>query len=334
MIRLTLFLALALLPLFCGGDINANKQILLVKFAAVSEYESALVDLASRYHGAACQRRGVSAVGGYPLYVLSIGDPAKPAIMLEAELHGRHEWKGTHLLLDYLRRLPELNPGLLDRYRIVVVPMANPYGYFSGAYHNGHAYSDGVNPRFAGVNLNRQFSYRWRECPLLAPGFWEKDLYKAFRTPDFYAGKGPAPFSEPETRLLRDLVLAEKPVAYISLHVMGVNPALIPSGENYNIVIWHGPSLRLDVLKMLKKNICPTVDARHRETSALGNVDGGPLPADYPESPQSYLWTQEVLGIPSFVLEAGDAYNDEYLIDLYDTVLQQDIERLAIDELH
>jgi len=315
-----------LLPLFCAGDINAEKQ-LLVKFATMREYESALAGLVSGFGEATYQRRGTSAVGDYPLYVLSIGDPAKPAIMLEAELHGRHEWKGTHLLLEYLRRLPQLNPGLLDRYRIIAVPMANPYGYFHGVYHNGRAYSDGVNPRFAGVNLNRQFPYHWRECPSLAPGFWEKDLYKAFRAPDFYAGKGPAPFSEPETRLLRDLVLAEKPAAYICLHVMGVNPALIPSGKNYNIVVWHGPSLRFDVLKMLRDDVLPVVDARPRETSALGSVNGGPLPADYPESPQSYLWTQEVLGIPSFVLEAGDAYSDIYLIDLYNSVLELSIER-------
>ena len=289
-----------MIPLICDGGrpaLSANEQGASLKFASIREYEAALLDLAARYDGAFYQREGTSAVGDYPLYVVRIGDPALPPIMLEAELHGRHEWRSTHFLLDYLRRLPELNPRLLERHSIIAVPMSNPYGYFNGTYHNGHAYSDGENRPFAGVNLNRQFSYQWEDCPRLAEDYWTNDLYKAYRTADFYAGKGPVPYSEPEARLLRDLVLTHRPAAYIALHVMGVNPAI--SAENRGITVWYGPSQPHDILALLRDEIVPAVDARHEEKSIPSAAGGGVLPATYPGLSQSYVWTRgRIIAIP------------------------------------
>jgi len=294
------------------------------KFNSIREYESTLAMLVASYKAAEYHRQGTSAVDDYPLYVISIGNPELPVIMFEAEIHGRHEWKATHLLLNYLRRLPQLNPGLLEHYSIIAVPMVNPYGYFHTTYHNGHVYSNGWDRPFYGVNLNRQFPYHWQYCQV-SQDYWTNPIYAEYRTPDFYSGKGPKPFSEPETCLLHDLVLKYHPVAYIALHVMDINPEFNNMTKNYNIQIWYGKSQQHDLMAMLREKVLPVLDARHDETSMLGQVSGGALPETCLELCQSYLWTQEVMGIPSFVIEAGQDYSDDYLTDLYSTVLQHGV---------
>lgn len=70
---------------------------------------------------------------------------------------------------------------------VALLPVANPDGAERATRYNAR-----------GVDLNRNFSFNWR--------------------PDGLEPGGPAPWSEPESRALRDFILAWKPSKIISLH--------------------------------------------------------------------------------------------------------------------
>jgi protein MpaA len=70
---------------------------------------------------------------------------------------------------------------------VALVPLANPDGFFAESRYNRN-----------GVDLNRNFPYRWR--------------------PDSVESPGPAPLSEPESIALHDLMLTLRPARIVSLH--------------------------------------------------------------------------------------------------------------------
>lgn len=70
---------------------------------------------------------------------------------------------------------------------VILIPMANPDGFVSGSRYNASL-----------VDLNRNCDAEWR--------------------PDSIEPSGPHPWSEPETRAIRDLILAFEPAKIVSLH--------------------------------------------------------------------------------------------------------------------
>ena len=125
----------------------------------------------------------------------------KPALFYTGTIHAR-EWIGIELSLAFAQHIIEhieYDPRLkriLDSTTLYMVPCANPDGFeysrnhFSFWRKNRRKNADGS----FGVDLNRNFSVGF------APS-------KA-TTSNVYSG--PEPFSEPETRALRDFVLAHK----------------------------------------------------------------------------------------------------------------------------
>ncbi len=105
---------------------------------------------------------------------------AQPTLILGG-IHG-NEPATVHLLQEFLE--PHL---AALRVPVVIVPLCNP---------DGHALDSRYNAR--GVDLNRNCGYQW------APGSLEPS--------------GPAPWSEPETCALRDLILNLRPRHVVSLH--------------------------------------------------------------------------------------------------------------------
>jgi murein peptide amidase A len=123
-------------------------------------------------------------VRGRPIRLVERGDETSSRVVLVVGcIHG-NECAG----LAVTRRLVRSSPA---RFRLLVVPNLNPDGYAAGTRQNAR-----------GVDLNRNFRARWR-----ARGSpWDPEY------------PGPRPFSEPETRLARRLVLRERPDVTIWYH--------------------------------------------------------------------------------------------------------------------
>ena len=125
----------------------------------------------------------------------------KPALFYTGTIHAR-EWIGIELslsfakyILDHIDYDPQLN-AILDKTTLYMVPCANPDGFEYSRNHfafwrkNRRKNPDGSY----GVDLNRNFSI----------GFAPNKNY----TSNVYSG--PEPFSEPETRALRDFFLSHE----------------------------------------------------------------------------------------------------------------------------
>ena len=125
----------------------------------------------------------------------------KPALFYTGTIHAR-EWIGIELSLAFAKYIVEhidydpLLNAILDETTLYMVPCANPDGFeysrnhFSFWRKNRRKNPDGSY----GVDLNRNFSV----------GFAPNKNY----TSNVYSG--PEPFSEPETRALRDFFLAHE----------------------------------------------------------------------------------------------------------------------------
>jgi len=86
-------------------------------------------------------------------------------------------------------------PEELQTTRLVVVPCVNPDGIWYGQSENGIGRCNGQ-----GIDINRDFDY-----------YWQYSSDSKYHT-------GSAPFSTPEARILRDLVLKEKPDIILDFH--------------------------------------------------------------------------------------------------------------------
>jgi beta-N-acetylhexosaminidase len=139
---------------------------------------------------------------GRPIELVRRGDPAAPTtVLVVGSIHGTEP--AGHAVIAQLRRMP-VPAGL----RLLLVPTANPDGVAAGTRQNAR-----------GVDLNRNFPFRWRGHG---------------RPFDTYF-PGPAPASEPETRAMQALVRREHPAVTVWYHqhlhlvtlVPGANAALI-----------------------------------------------------------------------------------------------------------
>ncbi|HET9102066.1 MAG TPA: M14 family zinc carboxypeptidase [Solirubrobacteraceae bacterium] len=135
--------------------------------------------------GPAAARRIVfgRSVQGRPLVAWTYGSPrARRRIMIIGCIHG-NECAGLAITSALRRR------AVPRGVQLWVVPEANPDATAAGTRKNAH-----------GVDLNRNFPYRW--APITTP------VYDA----------GPRPASEPETRALMALVRRVRPAVTITYH--------------------------------------------------------------------------------------------------------------------
>lgn len=161
-----------------------------------------------------------SSLQGRPIDLLTITGPNgttpigdRPVILFNGCLHAR-EWISpmtVTYIADQLARNYGSDPrvtALLDEVVFYIVPMANPDGYeFSwttSRYWRKNRRNNGDGTW--GVDLNRNWGHLWGGAG--SSGFGSSDIYR-----------GTAPFSEPETRVLRDLA-NDTPnlVAHIDYH--------------------------------------------------------------------------------------------------------------------
>ncbi|HPT65740.1 MAG TPA: M14 family zinc carboxypeptidase [Candidatus Woesebacteria bacterium] len=138
---------------------------------------------------------------GRPLEVMLIKPTkeVKKTVLLTFEIHG---FEGSYprdgqVLVDLGNELVKYfsqNPDKLGNTALYVVPSANPDGLIDGNTDNGFG-----RCQASGIDINRDFDYRWKKET--------SSLYKTL-----------SPFSSPESRALRDLVVDIKPNDVIDFH--------------------------------------------------------------------------------------------------------------------
>jgi hypothetical protein len=166
----------------------------------------------------------------------------RPNIYIVAAMHAR-EWIGVEVALGFARHL--LSPGgagtgagevrrALQQARFHVVPMLNPDGQDFAIrtrgfwYKNRRDNGDGT----WGVNLNNNFPPGW-ECT----GVYSASP-SAISSSERY--RGTEPFSEPESRALRDFMLSHPPAGLIDYHSSGaiIYPSLPRVVSRRDVELW------------------------------------------------------------------------------------------------
>ncbi|MBM4109678.1 MAG: hypothetical protein FJ255_12870 [Phycisphaerae bacterium] len=148
-----------------------------------------------------------------------LGNPrgARPVVFFNATQHAR-EWVAPMAAAYFAEQALAVRAtnatvrDLLNRLEIVVMPVSNPDGY---AYTWGgqrmwrkNKYRDGVGTLY-GVDLNRNWGFQWGGVG-------------ASTNPTSETYRGPSAFSEPESRVLRDFVMADPRVAaHVDVHTYG-----------------------------------------------------------------------------------------------------------------
>jgi protein MpaA len=199
-------------------------------------------------------RRLGRSVEGRTIRAYVFDGPGRPILILGG-FHG-DEPSSVYVarrLADLLKAQPDLRGGR----HVVIVPNVNPDGYVRGTRGNARH-----------VDLNRNFPTR----------NWEPS-----GADSRYHG-GSAPLSEPEARLVHDLVNELQPAAIISIHAIGKNRQC----NNYD-----GPGRDLAELM-----------ARHNGYPPKASI-GYPTPGSFG------TWAGKERRIPTLTLELPEATNNE-----------------------
>ncbi|HQJ11095.1 MAG TPA: M14 family zinc carboxypeptidase [Anaerolineae bacterium] len=136
-----------------------------------------------------------------PLQGYRLGTGVSARFIIGA-IHGGYEWNTVEVVSKTLEYYREHREELPSNVALYLIPLANPDGYAAGrdaivGRTNAHS-----------VDLNRNWDYAWQ--PTATHGTRP-------------VSAGTAPFSEPETAALRDLLLEKRPDAVIFYHsAMGV----------------------------------------------------------------------------------------------------------------
>ena len=193
----------------------------------VGEYpDAAELERAWRDLAAVWGRAGVAgtSVEGRPLPRYEFGRTDGPVVLLTGLIHAV-ELIGSVALLHFVRELVHAEDAILRDARLVVLPILNPDSLQANEARlarGGRAFRRG---NASGVDLNRNF-------PHLGPRREAGRSFAPFagsrlRMSPYYGG--PHPFSEPETRAVRDVAREVKPVVSIGFHSFG-NMLLYPWG--------------------------------------------------------------------------------------------------------
>jgi carboxypeptidase T len=182
------------------------------EYSEPAEYESRWRELVARLGGR--ERIAGTSVEGRPLWRFDLGsrDPGAPVILLTALMHGV-ELIGSVALLDVIRRLGDSSEGIGERARLVVMPVVNPDALAANMARIQRGRLAFQRKNAAGVDLNRNFP------AVTTLRSFHPCAGSPFRLSPYY--RGPHPFSEPETRALRDVVREAPPVLSLGFHSFG-----------------------------------------------------------------------------------------------------------------
>ncbi len=151
-------------------------------------------------------------VSGEPIVAHHFGT-GEQEVLLIGGIHGGYSWNTALLgyeLVDYFTQNGDMIP---ENVRVTVIPVVNPDGLETVTGTTGTFDATDVDAsqssRVAGrfnandVDLNRNFDCEWQ-----ANGTWQ----------DRAVSGGDAPFSEPESRAIRDYVESQEPAAVVAYY--------------------------------------------------------------------------------------------------------------------
>lgn len=170
----------------------------------------------------------------YPIYAVKVSDNVQtfddePVVMIIAHIHAE-EVAGMEATLEFMRLVArgqgQIYSTLRRDVQLYVVPTMNPDGLevISQGWDNTFRKNGYIPPELlsgscnidtslggdsCGVDLNRNFELNW----IYGDTLWVRGSEEPF---DYY--RGPSPFSEPETRAVRNFALEIKPTASIVWH--------------------------------------------------------------------------------------------------------------------
>lgn len=234
-------------------------------------------DVKAFYAGYRGQKRVIGkSREGRAIFALRAGTHAPPCGVAVYAMHAR-EWITAYLALEHVRRgtasggvwiVPLADPDGALLVQRGISSVAAPRRGFLLRVNGGNDFSL-WKANAAAVDLNVNWDAKW--------GTGVRNVYHP--APESYVGE--APFSEPETRAVRDFTLEVSPAFALAYHTKG------------EVVYWrfHQPPLRARRDKRLAR--------------VLSRVTGYPL-AEAMGSAGGYKdWCVQTLGIPAFTVEAG-----------------------------
>ncbi|XP_049786272.1 carboxypeptidase B-like [Schistocerca cancellata] len=219
------------------------------------------------------------------IQISSGGDGARPVILMDAGIHAR-EWIAPAAALYAINQLVEngVHSSLVDSIDWHILPLLNPDGYeYTFTTDRMWRKTRSFGPFLCrGVDANRNFDFHWNEI-----GTSESSCGEA------YAGEGP--FSEPETRALRDYILknADRIKLYLTLHSYG----------GYILYPW-GYTTELPEDWEILHALAEEANAAQVAAGGQNFTIGSSRNAMYPVSGNSDDWVKAVAGVPlSYTIE-------------------------------
>jgi murein tripeptide amidase MpaA len=225
---------------------------------------------------------------GRPVWGLRISSPGggtRPGVLYHGCQHAR-EWITPPVIMWIAEKLIEdydvdpLVTELVNRAEWYLIPVVNPDGY-EYTWTNNRMWRKNRNG--SGVDLNRNWGYQWGGEG--SSGSPSSDIYR-----------GPSPFSEPETRVLRDWMLANPNIrCHIDYHSYS-QLVLWPWG--YTSV----PPPDQDIFYLVGSRMQDDIHGVH----GMFYVGGPAYTTIYPASGVSIDWAYGDRGILSYTIEVRD----------------------------
>ncbi|CAK1542470.1 unnamed protein product [Leptosia nina] len=182
-----------------------NSRLSYDRYHTTDDIENYLREIAAAYPRVAKLEIPSNTFEGRPIPMLKVSttnfeDKSKPIIMIDGGIHGR-EWLTIPPVTYAIHKLVEnvTEPDLLDRYDWILLPMANPdsfnFSIVTSVVWQKTRSTDNhpLSVVCLGADVDRNFDFNWRD---LGPE----------GTPCTPLYPGNRPFSEVETRNLRDIL--------------------------------------------------------------------------------------------------------------------------------
>jgi predicted deacylase len=252
-------------------------------YGDASAFEQRWRELAARL-GASEAVAGRS-VEGRPLWRFDLGSraPGAPAVLLTGLVHGA-ELIGSEALLGAVARLgPGAGGAVLERARVVVMPIVNPDALAANMDRLARGRLAGQRRNARGVDLNRNFPPARQAGRVLHPMAGSR-----LRISPYY--RGPHALSEPESRAVHDVAVELRPALALGFHSFG-NLLLCPWACSRTP---HPRLARYERLARLFVGELPRTRYRFRQAAdwypIVGNLDD---------------WLDESFGTTAFTVEVS-----------------------------